>query len=210
MFYIEQNTNALRFGDVLKGFPITTPKIEQPVFSGNYKNCNIQVNFGEYFVVMDPCCSIGEKLISLTPLIRIIDFFENPFLREDLTRVNSEMEPQQSVSPTVWNSFPQLEKDKRLKIGKAYAFVNLFVYAPLDEFSEYKIDNKRREQLNTKYYMINFRNIFKVNCDKVVAPKNFPMESKVRELSIETRGLLRNKIAYYYGRVPEEDKIFED
>ena len=58
--------------------------------------------------------------------------------------------------------------------------------------------------------MIDFRNTYKLNYEKINPPKDAPLESKCLQLSIQARSELRDKIAWYYGRVPEEDKILED
>ena len=205
MFYIEDQSNALRFGDVLKGFPLTTPSIEKPILDNSGKNCNVAVKFDQFSVVMDPCCSIGEKLVSLNPLIKILDFFNNPYLKEDLTRVNREMDPEQSLSPLKWNSLPVIEKAKREAIGLGYAFLNLFIYQEHEVFREYSVNNKRKEEIKTNYFMIDFRNTYKLDCEKIVTPIDAPLEAKILELSIETRSELRNKISFYYGRIPKED-----
>ncbi|GAI43486.1 unnamed protein product [marine sediment metagenome] len=44
MFYIQQMDKALRFGDVLQGYPSTTPIIEEPILKesdAQYKPYNI-------------------------------------------------------------------------------------------------------------------------------------------------------------------------
>jgi hypothetical protein len=58
--------------------------------------------------------------------------------------------------------------------------------------------------------MINFRDIYKLRCDRINTPEDAPLDSKVLELSIEIRSELREKVAAYYGRPPKEDKVTED
>jgi hypothetical protein len=157
---------------------------------------------------MSPCCSIGEKTISLTPFIHVrSSFFENPYFKEDLTRINREMEPRQAVSTEVWDPLGDEEKQKRLQVGTGYAFLSFFVYECNDLFQNYPLNAKKLGKFETNYYMIDFRNIYKVDCDKIIAPRNAPLNSKCLQLSIETRGEPRNKIAYYYSRIPDEDKV---
>jgi hypothetical protein len=64
--------------------------------------------------------------------------------------------------------------------------------------------------IETNYYMIDFRNTSKLNCERIINPKDAPLESKCLQLSIQARSELRDKIAYYYARIPKEDKIFQD
>jgi hypothetical protein len=139
LFYTSQTSNALRFGDVIKGFFSTIPVIKEPPFSLS-KKYSIEVNLPDYYAIMDPCCQIRNKCIFVTPLIPINDsFFDNPFLADDLTRLNRTMKPEQSVPPHVWEGFPPQEKQKRLQVGDRYAFVNLFVYEQNDRLTKYSI-----------------------------------------------------------------------
>lgn len=207
MFYQEIIDAAFRFGDVLRGYTLVSSDIQVPNLSENYK---IDVNLPDFCVILSPCCSIGEKIISLSPLIKLRNsFFDNPYLVEDLTRINREMKPEESVPPHVWNSFPPEERQKRLEVGKGYAFLEFFVYNKNELFSTYII-NRRQQNIETNYYMIDFRNTYKINCEKIISPKDSPLDSKCLQLSTQARTELRNKIAFYYARIPEEDKILED
>ncbi len=212
MFYQKEIDEALRFGDVLRGYISVTPNIEEPVldrFKEKHK-VNIDLYLPSFAVVISPCCSIGDKVISLTPLIQLRPaFFDNPYFSQDLTRINRKMKPQQAVAPEVWDRFPDEEKRKRLEAGDTYALLELFVYEENDSFPQYTL-HRRQGDIKTNYYMIDFRNIYKLNCKKIVTPQNSPLESKYLQLSIQTRSELRDKIAFYYARVPEEDKILQD
>jgi len=210
MFYAEKMSEALRFGDVLRGYFSTTPVIEEPALKEPIKRYNIDVDLPVFSVVMDPCCQIGHKTISLTPLIQIRpSFFGNPYLAEDLTRINRKMDPQQAVPPHAWAKMSSEEKRKRLEVGREYAFVSLFVYEKHGLLPEYTIHRKGKD-IEINYYMINFRDTHKLCCDKIITPTEAPLESKVLELSLQTRSELREKVASYYASVPPEDKVLED
>lgn len=163
---------------------------------------------------MDPCCQIRNQYISLTPLIPILaSFFDNPYLAEDLTRINRIMKPQQSVPSHIWASFSEEEKQKRLQIGDKYAFVNLFMYEQNDHLTEYpyrKELEQELEQAKTSYYMIDFRSSHRVNCDKIISPEKAPLELRVLELSMDTRQELRDKLTSYYATKPEEEQLDEE
>lgn len=200
--------DMLRFGDVLKGYTLAASNIEEPNLNENF---TVDINLPPYCVVLSPCCSIGERTISLSPLIELRgSFFDNPYLNEDVTRINLKMQAEQSVIPRIWESLPPEEKQKRLDVGYAYGFVDFFIYEKNDLFSKYTIDRKNAENIATNYYMIDFRNIYKLSCEKIITPKNSPLESKCLQLSIKTRTELRDKIADYYARVPKEDEVLED
>jgi hypothetical protein len=212
MFYEDDMDDALRFGDVLRGYVSTIPKIKEPILSEQiiYESYNVDINLSEFSVVVTPCCSIGWKTISLTPLLKIRgSFFDNEYLADDLTRINRKMEPQQAVPLRVWEGFPEEEKLKRLKEGFGYAFLELFIYKENDLLPEYTV-HRRQGNIDTKYYMIDFRNTYKLNCDLINTPKDAPINSKYLQLSIPARSELREKLSYYYARLPEEDIIPED
>ena len=207
MFYQENMDEALRFGDVVKGFIITTPNINKPFSTMISEDYSIEINMPTFSVVVSPCCSIGDKIISLTPLIKLRNtFFDNPFFQDDLTRINRQMEPENTLPPDVWKKLSDDEREKRLEKGLGYAFLELFIYEQNDLFPKYTIHRKRGD-IETNYYMIDFRDTYKLNCEKIITPKNSPLDSKCLQLSVQTRAELRDKISYYYARVPQEDEI---
>ena len=209
MFYSDKMDKALRFGDVLSGYFSTTPIITEP-FLEETKNYNIDVSFPIFSVVVAPCCEIRNKTISLTPLIKIrSSFLDNPYLEEDLTRVNLRLTPEQVIPPFVWEGMPPEEKQRRLEVGNQFAFLNLFVYEKHDLLPEYAIHRKGVNS-KTNSYMIDFKNIHKLCCDKINSSIDAPLESKLLQLTISTRSGLRDKIASYYGRVPKEDEVLKD
>lgn len=212
MFYQDNMDNALRFGDVLRGYIAITPSIKGPILAPSTLNegYNIDVNLPIFSVVLSPCCSIGHGIITLTPLIKVRKaFFDNPYFLEDLTRINRKMEPEQTVPPNIWEKFPSEEKQKHSEEGYGYTFLELFIYEKNDLFPKYTI-HRKRENIETKYYMINFRNAYILNCEKIKTPEDAPLDSKCLQLSLQARSELRDKIAYYYARIPKEDKILED
>jgi hypothetical protein len=210
MFYAERMSNALRFGDILRGYFSTTPVIEEPLLEQQNKKYKIDVDLPQFSVVMDPCCQIGNGTISLTPLTPVkSSFFDNPYLAEDLTRVNCKMKSEQAIPPKAWEQMSPEERQKRQEEGFVYAFAGLFVYDKHDLLPRYPIHGKDPPQ-ETNYYMISFKDTFKLGCEKIKSPEKAPLESKVLELSIETRNELRAKLVSYYAAVPKEDKAVED
>jgi len=217
MFYEKDiDNNALRFGDVLRGYIAVTPNIKSPISRPSDLNegYNIDINLPIFSVIISPCCSIGkDNIISLTPLIKVHNtFFNNPYFKEDLTRINRKMEPQLAFPPTTWNSLPPEEKQKHFQDagedGKTHTFLHIFIYEGCDLFLKYPVNMKQGENVQTNYYMIDFRNTYKLYCDKIKSKAS--LESKCLQLSLQARAELRDKISYYYGRVPKEDMILED
>ena len=204
MFYEETPDMALRFGDILEGFILAASTIKEP--TPTIKKYEVSIDLPIYSVILSPCCSIGDKVISLTPLIEIKgSFFDNPYFAEDVTRINRKMKPEQTVAPHVWDKFPPDQKQKRLNEGETYAFLSMFIYEKHDLLPIYHIKLGQRI-INTNYYMIDFRNTCKVNCDKIISPERAPLELKCFQLSVRARSELREKITYYYSRPLKEDK----
>jgi hypothetical protein len=207
MFYAEETDKYLRFGDVVRGYILPNTTIKEPILSFKSESHNYTIDVEmPYSVVLTPCCSIGESMITLTPLIKVrSNFFNNPYFAEDLTRINRLMKPQQSLSPDELEKFSPEEKQRSLAKKINYALLNTFIYEENEIFKKYPL--RKRE---IRYYMINFKNIM-IKRPKELKPEDAPIiESKVLQLSIQARSELRDKIAYYYSRIPEEDEIAED
>jgi len=212
MFYQEQIDSILRFGDVIKGFALSSVNIDESILMFQKREYpvdagySIDISIPTFCVILTPCCSISDKIISLTPLVKLRNtFFQNPYFRDDLTRINRIMQPKQVFLPDVWENMPPEDKEKRSMKGPGYAFYELFVYEEHKLFSEYIVNMKQKENIRTKYYMIDFRNIYKVNYEKIKNQEN--ILPKCLQLSVYARDELREKISNYYSRKPDEDKI---
>jgi len=207
VFYEDRIDLSFRFGDVLKGFVSSTPNLHTPPLTSNNMDYSIEISLPSYCAIISPCCSIADKVISLSPLIPVRNtFFNNPYF-EDLTRINRLVPPENSLPPIVWEKMSEQEQQERLNKGMAYTFVELFVYEEHEIFTKYDIHRKNANNISTRYYMVDFRNTFKVNCSEIRKPNNVPSKTKCLQLTIETRRELRDKIAYYYNRPAEEDII---
>lgn len=205
MFYARDFTPALRFGDVVRGFVIASSDVKAPFLTSAPDKYALEVNQPQFAVVLSPCCSISDRVLSLAPLVRLrATFFSNPYLAEDVTRINIKMTAEQAVPPAKWANLPVEEKIRRQAEPLGYAFNELFVYQAHQLLSNYTIP-RREGDVTTNMYMIDFRSASKVNCEKVINAKQSPVEAKCLELSIETRSQLREKIAEYFARIPRED-----
>jgi hypothetical protein len=208
MFYETTSIDrALRFGDIVQGFISCTPNIDDPTISTHNYTYQIEISSQPFFVILSPCCSIRDKVISLTPLIKLRGtFFNNPFFVDDLTRINRPVAPEHSLPPSAWESMEPEEKAGRLRSAPGYVSLECFIYEKHDFFHEYTI-SRREGNISTRYYMIDFRYTFRVHCDKINSPRDAPIDVKRLQLTIDTRSELRDKISYYYSRVPNEDLV---
>ncbi len=207
-FYQDAIDRRFRFGDVLKGFVSSTPNIPEPPIASNNMDYSIKISMPAYCATISPCCSIADQIISLSPLMPVRNtFFNNPYFEEDLTRINRLVPPEKSVPPLAWQEMPEEKKQERLNDGMAYTFVELFIYKENEIFPEYEVRRRNANNILTRYYMIDFRSTFKVNCSKIKKPNVVPLKTKCLQLTIEARKELRDKIAHYYSRIPREDII---
>lgn len=198
---------ALRFGDVIRGFVLSTPVMKQPILDVGQHDYHVEVRLPDLCAILSPCCSIGDQMIALSPLKRVLpSFFENPYLAQDLTNLNRKMRPEEAIPPAAWEKMPEEERQRRLREGETYAFASYFVYAEHECLPMYVLRTKGAE-IQTGYYMIDFRDTFKVNCQAIVSADKSPVEAKLVQLTVLARREMREKIGAYYLREPIEDRI---
>ena len=208
MFYDKHIDEALRLGDVVRGYVTCTPNIKKPLLSNEEARYAVDIAVPAYCAILTPCCSIGNKTVLLAPLIQVRGaLFDNPYFAKDLTNINRRMEPKQTVAPEVWEHLPPEEQQRRLQEGNAFAFLESFVYERNELFPKYTLHRKAGNIDDINYYMIDFRDTSKLCCSKIVSPGDAPIESKCLQLSVQTRQELRHKISYYFATVPEEDRV---
>jgi len=206
MFYESEPQAVLRFGDVVRGYVLSAPQIDSPGTSPPVRY-RVEVHSPMFAVIMSPCCSIGEHTLAISPLDEVPpQFFRNPYFANDLTNINRPMSAEKAVWPDKWATFSSEEKQERMAEGDAYALVEHFVYAPHDLLPTYPVKGPGGPR-ETGYYTVDFRRICRIECNKIVKPDQAPLETKVLQISIETRGELRDKLAWYFGRTPKEDML---
>lgn len=214
MFYQPEMDEDLRFGDVIKGFVFTAPQVNEPILNlDDEPNYSIGITIPRFSVVLTPCCSIENKTISLSPLVKLnIKFFDNPYYSEDFTRINKPVPPELALPPVGWENLDKAEKQRRMDAGEKYQLHQFFVYAPSDGvLPEYPLSSSKGQyRFKTGYYMVDFADIHRVNCDKInrrgegsPAPPNV----KYLQLSVYARKELRDKLLAYYARTPAEDEL---
>ena len=205
MFYSEKNEERLRFGDIVRGFACGKLLIDQPFVDGTPSTYRVEVCH-RLAVVLSPCCAIRDRHIQLAPLQQIDpNWYRNPHWIPDLTVINKPMQAEETVPPYKWDKMDATEKARRVAMGSQYTLADFFVYAPHLLLGEYEI-NGQSNPCKQAHYAVDFRAAVCVKCPQIITPERFPLETKVLQLSKEVRGSLREKLAYYYGHPPEEDK----
>lgn len=209
MFYEKNPDHAFRFGDVLGGFVLSASQIDSSKLVEAKKDFCVEVKQPKYSVLLSPCCSIGDGTLALTPLIKVLPkFFTNPYLKDDLTRINRPMSPEQAVSPEVWEKMGSEEKARRLDSHKpeSYSLVDYFIYDEHDILACYPLKStSAKVDIETGFYMIDFRRIYKVDCKQVQNARTVPLEAKELQVSIQARTELRDKLSAYFQRQAIED-----
>lgn len=206
MFYNDNPSKILRLGDVVTGFHLASFHVNDPGNAGKPLDLNVHVTKPLYFVVMTPCCSIENQSISLAPLTQLRQkFFEFPRLVEDMTRMNVRMEPQESLPPKHWESLSADEKGKLVAKGLSFILLDCFVYEPNGLFKPYSLKKGTKSWEGIGHMMVDFRQTFRVECPQIERGNDAPDGIKMLELSIETRSKLRDKLAHFFGRIPDED-----
>jgi hypothetical protein len=239
MFYETSiDEKKLRFGDVLKGYLSIAPKIMKPFETNNtsrssikFEPYSIEVDAPEYCVVLDPCCDIGSGVISLSPLVEVSShFWDIPCLLKNMTNLNLKGMPKDLMHPATWNNLSEEEKTDALNAVPEYGHRPYFVYEGIALFPEYSITREIQynelvdpsthlpeyQQIRTpitfkaRHRMVNFKNIYHLNCQKIFASDKEADESVFKSivvrLSVKTRNELRNKMAHYFGKIPAEDE----
>lgn len=201
-FYSDNPEACLLLGDVVVGFQSIVPQLHAP--SNAVCELQISVTRPAYFAVMTPCCSIGNKQISLAPLVPIRwPFLQNPYFSEDLTRINSPVPPDKILPPAEFAKKSEAEQQRMLEKGPAYALNDCFIYAETEHLVRYEAPGKGGK-IESGFYLLEFGSAFRMNCQQVIREKA-PDNVKYLELSVETRSQLRQKLQHYFGRVPDED-----
>jgi hypothetical protein len=210
MSYESSFDNALRFGDIVSGLVLSAVGVDEPKAEFK-KDYHIEVNHPKFAAILSPCCSIGEKTLTLSPLLQVNPkWLTNPYLTEDLTRINRPMRPEQSVSPSELQRMSPEDRQRRFDLSKpeSLAFAEYFVYDKHDLLPSYPVVSKTMGiNTETGYYMIDFRRIYRLVCKQVTSPTSAPLEIKLLQLSVQTRSELREKLSSYFARIPPEDQI---
>lgn len=201
-FYADQLGAQLRRGDIVEGFPVTTPSLDAESASGRVADWKIIAQQPKHLVVLSPCCSIEEKNVLMAPLTRITEkqILETPRLLEDPTRVNREMTLAESLSPDHYQRIPPATRNAREAKGPVYACAQVFCYSPHRILGSYLSGDRTIE-----HWQVKFTDIYKLQWKHIARGQAIPAGVKVLELSIEARNDLRLKLSKFFFRPAEED-----
>ena len=112
------------------------------------------------------------------------------------------------MPPDTWANMSETEKHRRRAAegDEAYADLQFFVFAPHDLLPQYDLV-RRKVSHRIGHWAVDFKEISCVKCSDVNSPKCPAVKLKILQLSIESRSALREKLAYFFHRVPREDIV---
>lgn len=201
-FYQAKPDRAFRLGDVVTGFILGVTDVDTP--SPGPVDYSVRIRHPRYASIVTPCCSVGDKTLALAPLMPIKpEWLRNPYLAQDLLRVNSKMTFEQAVPPHL--SPAEKERRRALHGERSFAFYEYFVYAPHASLPSYLVKHGPNDT-EISYYIIDFRMIHRIESKSIGKGAGVPIEAKVLQLSVSGRQSLREKLAHYFGRAPQEDQ----
>lgn len=205
--YLEQGQfdGNLRLGDIIEGFSYFMPEFED--FVNKKSEFRMDVKLVKYFGVLTPCCSIEDKVIILAPLKKLDgNLMKNPYYIENFTRINLPFQPQFSYPPEVWSDkFDDQKRSEIMLLEPSYQFSEKFVFDNNDKLEKYTLSHgKSNISIETNSYWVDFKDAFTISCNKIQRGNSY---SKILQLTTSSRHELREKLAWFYSRVPDEDKI---
>ena len=201
-FYLDPPTKILRFGDIVSGFQLPTVRVDAPDTSIELR---IEISKRQYFVVMTPCCDIEMQAFALAPLEQVRDAIAlQPKLRENLLMVNGKFKAKDILTPEQIARMDEAKQADLATAGEEYAYQDCFIYESNGLFPRYEVKRKGQTIASLDHRMVDFKKIFHVDCSMAERSQEPPEGIKVSELSLETRAQLRDKLAFYFGRNPDE------
>lgn len=212
MFYIDEpDLTRLRFGDVIQGFIGTVPVIENPLNPDVLQGYKYQIKFfiPEFSVIMTHCCSIGKGNLALAPLQKIHHKILlnrlNSEIYSDFTELNRKIETKKRIPKLEWDNLTDKKKTKYELQGGTWNYIDKMFYEKHDLFTPYDIQLKGGI-LNTNFYVVDFNDIYNIECSKVKKKKidQEILRSKFLELTDNTREEFKEKIALYFSRPADE------
>jgi hypothetical protein len=204
-FYTQTPNECLRLGDIITGFQLATPHIEQPSSSEINLEATIKVSRPKHLAVMTPCCALDKGMISVAPLIEISSaMFRNPHFQEDFTIINRVVEPSKSVPPKHLEAMSVEERARHLSSPAQWVFLDFFCFGPAACLPQYLVKREKLEW-QTVFWMIDFKEIAVIKCPAIVPHYKPPVGIKLLQLSVKSREALREKMAQFFGRPTDED-----
>ena len=203
-FYSDPPSKELRFGDVVTGFQHPTVRIDTPEKALDVR---ISVTRPQYFAVMTPCCAIELNSVSLAPLVQVRDaiVLKHPRLHDHLSLINVPFPPKEGFTEEQIGKMDVGKQTQLLSETAKYTYFDCFVYEQNGLFPTYEVKRNNKTIATLQYRMVDFKSIFRVECNLIEREQDAPPGIKVAELTVEARAQLRDKLTYYFSQNADED-----
>jgi hypothetical protein len=89
--------------------------------------------------------------------------------------------------------------------GDSFIFEECFVYDANPLFSAYSLKKGSQTFPPVAHRLLDFKRIIRIDCTLIERNRDAPAGTKLLELTISARTQLRDKLAHFFGRIPEED-----
>lgn len=99
---------------------------------------------------------------------------------------------------------PGERRERMLAAGEAYALLDSFIYASHALLKTYDL-NTPSGTVKMGHYLLDFTTIYRLDCNLIVRGQDAPAGAKYLQLTVAVREQLRQKLASYFARVPDED-----
>ncbi len=211
MFYADQFEERLRFGDVISGPQWAYAHVTHPPAADQAFEVRLSTPLA---VLLTPCCQVGKarslNIAPLNPISGVRQIFSNKHFAEDPLRIDAKVEPNLCLPESRWNELEPGVRDERIAGGAVYALKSLFVYEgkpPILPDFKFKVSDRDEKgapvEVDGRWYYVDFQEASRVSiaADQQQRASNW----KKLQVSVETRELLRRKLANFYAEPPIED-----
>jgi len=210
MFYSESFSSAYRMGDIISGYTEIVPVYTQTRASYEF-DLSISIIPSDMFVILTPCCSIENKTVNIAPLKKLDSrFLSSDQLILDFTIINMPISKRIALGEAAFSKLPEHEKLELENAPLGYEYIDKFVYDDHSCLKTYKLEKKRSKEelisVATGKYMISFKDVVKIQ--SILFERHNENCAKVAELTAMARSKLRDKLTYYYSRIPDEDQPY--
>lgn len=214
MFYTHAPSPFYRMGDIIENLHEVIP-----CYDSKNNDFSVKFQITKRFVILTPCCSIEKKEAIVVPL-KPLDtrLVVSEFLRDDFLLINSRISQKKVLGERAYakaleemvNEQTSPEEIAIFENSINYEFFELFVFGEHTDFEEYSVSRKRGKDdtitVNTKCYMISFKDAMRVQ--SLIFNRDNSRCAKLAELTPMARKALRDKLTFFYSRVPDEDKEY--
>lgn len=115
------------------------------------------------------------------------------------------MPAEQALPPKHWESLTAEKKSELMAKGESFIFEECFVYDANPLFTPYELKKGAKTFSPVAHRLLDFKKIVRIDCALIERNRDAPAGIKLLELTIAARSQLRDKLAHFFARIPDED-----